>query len=125
VLALRDGGQQTFGDFIYQDAAYIGGPSTVRLGRERRFAGDASLYGSAELRLALTKFFVVIPGELGLFGLGDVGRVFVDGETSDVWHGAWGGGVWIAALSRRSTVTAAYAVSEERSRLYVQGGWAF
>jgi hypothetical protein len=125
VLALRAGGQQTFGDFIYQDAAYIGGPSTVRLGRERRFAGDASLYGSAELRLALTKFFIVIPGELGLFGLGDVGRVFVDGETSDVWHGAWGGGVWIAPLSRRTTVTAAYAVSEERSRLYVQGGWAF
>lgn len=125
VLALRAGGQQTFGDYIYQDAAYIGGAGTVRLGRERRFAGDAAVFGSAELRFALTKFMVVVPGELGLFGLGDIGRVFVEGEESDVWHGAWGGGIWIAALSRRSTVSAAYAVSEERSRLYVQGGWAF
>ncbi len=125
VLALRAGGQQTFGDYIYQDAAYIGGTSTVRLGRERRFAGDAALFGSAELRFALTRFFVVVPGELGLFGLGDVGRVFLDGESSDRWHGAAGGGIWLAFLSRRSTVTAAYAVSEDRARLYVQGGWAF
>lgn len=125
VLALRAGGQQTFGDYIYQDAAYIGGPSTVRLGRERRFAGDAALFGSAEVRFALTRFYVVVPGELGLFGLGDIGRVFLEGESSDRWHGAAGGGIWLALLSRRSTVTAAYAVSEDRARMYVQGGWAF
>jgi hypothetical protein len=125
VLALRVGGQQTFGDFIYQDAAYIGGAGTVRLSRLRRFAGDASVYGTGELRFALTRFRVIVPGELGLFGLGDVGRVFVDGESSDKWHGAVGGGVWVAFLSRNSTMSVAVAKSEEGTRVFVQGGWPF
>jgi hypothetical protein len=125
VLALRAGGQVNFGDYIYQDAAYIGGAANVRLGRERRYAGDASAYASAELRFALTKFFVVLPGEIGLFGLGDVGRVFLEGETSNVWHGAAGGGIWLAFLSRANTMTFAYAASEDRGRIYIQAGWAF
>lgn len=125
VLALRAGGKVTFGDYIYQDAAYIGGSDNVRLGREHRYAGDASAYASAELRFSLTKFFVVLPGEIGLFGLGDVGRVFLEGETSDTWHGAAGGGIWIALLSRANTLTFAYAASEELDKVYIQAGWAF
>ncbi len=125
VLALRAGGVLTFGDYIYQDAAYIGGANNVRLGRERRYAGDASAYASAELRFSLTKFFMVMPGEIGLFGLGDIGRVFLERETSDVWHGAAGGGIWIALLSRANTITFAYAASEDLDRVYIQAGWAF
>ena len=48
--------------------------------RPNRFIGDSSLYFNGELRLYLSRFFVALPGEWGLFGFGDVGRVWLAGE---------------------------------------------
>lgn len=64
-------------------------------------------------------------GELGVFGLGDTGRVYLSGETSDRWHTAGGGGLWVAFLSRANTVSVAAADRGERMRLYVRAGFAF
>ncbi len=50
-LALRVAGKRVFGDYPFQEAAYIGGHTSVRGLRAERFGGDGSLYGSAELRL--------------------------------------------------------------------------
>ena len=72
----------------------------MRLGRVNRYAGDAAAYGSVELRLALGRMKLVLPADFGVFGLADGGRVFLDGESSDRWHGAVGGGVWLAYLNR-------------------------
>nr|NIM52039.1 hypothetical protein [Gemmatimonadales bacterium]NIN12787.1 hypothetical protein [Gemmatimonadales bacterium]NIN51012.1 hypothetical protein [Gemmatimonadales bacterium]NIP08476.1 hypothetical protein [Gemmatimonadales bacterium]NIR00912.1 hypothetical protein [Gemmatimonadales bacterium] len=80
-LALRVGGKKVWGRFPFQEAAFIGDAASVRLGRQNRFAGDASVYGNAELRLRLARIFLVLPGDFGVFGLGDVGRVFLDGES--------------------------------------------
>ena len=52
-LALRAGAKKVWGTYPYQESAFIGGNSTVRLGRENRYAGDAAVYGGAELRLRL------------------------------------------------------------------------
>ncbi|MDQ3426440.1 MAG: hypothetical protein M3477_01290, partial [Gemmatimonadota bacterium] len=102
-LALRAGGKQVWGRYPYQESAFLGGNSTVRLGHENRYAGDAALYGGAELRLFLTRFFLLLPGDFGIFGLGDVGRVYLEGESSDRWHAAAGGGVWFAFIERANT----------------------
>lgn len=90
-----------------------------------RFAGDAAVYGNVELRLFLTKFFLLLPGEFGVFGLGDAGRVFQSGEISDRWHGAIGGGLWFAFLSRATTVSVSWARSAESTRMYARAGFAF
>jgi hypothetical protein len=124
-LALRAGGKRVWGRFPYQEAAYIGGNSTVRLGREHRYAGDAAVYAGAELRLFLTKFYLFVPGDFGIFGLGDVGRVYLEGESSDVWHAAAGGGIWASFLSRANTVSLALARSAERTGLYFGVGFGF
>ncbi len=124
-LALRVGGKKVWGTFPFQEAAFIGGRRTVRGFQEQRFAGDASLYGNAELRLYLSKFYLLLPGEFGIFGLGDVGRVYLDGETSDEWHSAYGGGLWFAYLNRRNTLSVAVANSEERTGVYVWAGFMF
>ena len=55
-LALRVGGKRVWGQFPYQEAAYIGDDSSVRLGRQNRYGGEASVYANAELRLFLTHF---------------------------------------------------------------------
>ena len=90
-----------------------------------RFAGDAAVYANAELRLFLTRFDIVIPGDFGVFGLGDVGRVYLEGESSDVWHGAAGGGVWFSFLDRANTMSVAVAKSDERTAVYVRAGFGF
>jgi hypothetical protein len=124
-LALRVGGRKLWGAFPYFEAAFIGDRSTVRLGRENRYAGDASAYGSAELRLALARFELVLPTQLGIFGLADAGRVFLDGESSNTWHTAFGGGVSLSYLERAHTLSVAVASGDERTAVYVQAGFAF
>jgi hypothetical protein len=83
------------------------------------------VYGNAELRLRFGRFFFVVPGELGVFGLADVGRVFLDGESSDTWHTAFGGGIWMAVLGPGNVVSAAIARSRERAALYLGLGTTF
>ena len=125
VLALRAGGKQTFGTYPFHEAAFLGGGSTLRGWTEQRFAGDASLYGNAELRVYLSEVFLVLPGEIGVFALADGGRVFLDGESSNAWHSALGGGLWLAFLDRANTLSIAYAGSRERGGVYVSLGFMF
>jgi len=124
-LAFRLGGQKVWGTYPYQESAFIGGNSTVRLGRENRYAGDAAVYGGAELRLRVSRFFFLVPGDFGIFGLGDVGRVFLEGESSDRWHGAAGGGIWFAFVGRANTISAAVSRGEERTGFYLRAGFGF
>src|SRR5213593_2968766 len=124
-LAVRVAGRKVWGTYPYYEAAYIGGDSTVRAFVEHRFAGDAAVFGNVELRLSLARFFVLVPGQLGIFGLGDAGRVYVSGETSDRWHAAAGGGLWLSFLSSANTVSVAAAHSVEGTRWYAKAGFAF
>jgi hypothetical protein len=124
-LALRVGGRKLWGHYPFFESAFIGGASTVRLGRVNRYAGDAAAYGSAELRLPVARVTLVLPADVGVFGLGDVGRVFVEGESSDKWHSAFGGGLWLAWLDRANTISAAVAAGDERTGFYLQAGFGF
>lgn len=125
VLALRAGGSRVFGDYPFHEAAYLGGRETLRGWQEQRFAGDAAAYGNAELRIHLTRTSILVPTNLGIFGLADVGRVYLKGETSDTWHTGFGGGISLGILSSANTVTVAVASSEERTGVYVRGGFLF
>jgi hypothetical protein len=124
-LALRAGGQHLWGTFPFHDAAFLGGSNTLRGWDEQRFAGRSSLYGSSELRLRLGKISVVVPAEVGVLGFADMGRVFVDGQTSDVWHTGYGGGIWIAPLTRGNTLSVSMGQGRERRGFYFRSGFAF
>jgi hypothetical protein len=124
-LALRIGGKKIWGHYPFFEAAFIGGASTVRLGKVNRYAGDASAYGSAELRLNVARIQLLLPSRMGVFGLADVGRVFLEGESSDSWHSAFGGGVSLSYLERAYTFSVAVASGEERAGVYVQAGFGF
>ena len=124
-IALRAGGRKVWGAYPFFASAFIGDAASVRLGRQHRYAGDASAYGNAELRLRLTRFFVILPGELGLVGLADAGRVFVAGEPSDRWHTAFGGGLWMSLLQSTTVLSATIARSAERTGFYLGTGMAF
>lgn len=124
-LSLRAGGEKLWGTAPYFEAAYLGGGSTLRGLPNQRYAGDASLFANAELRVFLTDFFFLLPGDLGVFGLADVGRVYLDGETSDRWHDAHGGGLWVAFVDRAYTMSVAVARGEEETGVYLKAGFMF
>jgi hypothetical protein len=124
-IALRAGGKKVWGTFPFQEAAYIGDQRSARLGRQNRYGGDAAVYGNAELRLELGQMLLVLPARIGIFGLGDIGRVYREGETSDTWHWAAGGGLWLAFLGKANTLTLALAQGDEKLGVYATAGFAF
>ena len=124
VLALRVGGKRVWGTYPFQEAAYLGG-NTLRGLRPGRYAGDASGWTSAELRLALFRFRALVPSRFGVFGLADAGRVWLKGEDSDKIHTGFGGGIWVAFLKPENTVSLAAARSEGHLRVYFNAGFAF
>ena len=124
-LALRAGAKKVWGTFPFFESAFVGGAATVRGLREERFAGDAALYGNAELRARLGRFFIVLPGDFGVFGLADVGRVYLDGESSDRWHTGVGGGVWFAFLEPANTMSLALVRGDGRTAFYLRAGFGY
>ena len=139
-LALRAGGRKIWGDrYPFFEAAFIGGPDTVRGLHRNRYAGDASAFGTAELRLRLGAVNLLVPVHVGVFGFGDIGRVWVDGETSEVWHTGMGGGLSFGFVRPENTVTVSVAWpgvlengrftrlsgADNQARFYLTGGFTF
>ena len=133
---MRGGGKKVFSEAPYRDAATIGGGGlesstllepgyTLRGFRARRFAGDASLYGNTDLRLRLFQTTIIFPTHVGVFGLTDAGRVWLDGEDSHTWHTSYGGGIWLSPLNYRRTFSAYIAHSKEGNLLRVGSGFTF
>jgi hypothetical protein len=111
-LALRAGGERLWGGFPLQYAAQIGGGSSLRGFASQRFSGDATAYGSAELRQHLTRARLLVHGDLGVFALADAGRVWYRGDSPGGWHSALGGGMFFTFLGSRG-VSLSYAHGEQ------------
>lgn len=124
-LALRAGGRKVWGTYPWFDAAFLGGLNN-RGFRIHRFAGDASLYGTAELRLWAGHLPTpVVPLRFGFLGFGDIGRVWLEGEDSDTWHPSGGGGILLQPMGAPVTARATVGVSDEGTRFYFGMGYAF
>jgi outer membrane protein assembly factor BamA len=124
-LAFRAEGKKLWGSYPFQESAFLGGSSSLRGLHEQRYAGDASLLGSAELRVDLKRVLFILPTDVGLFAFGDAGRVFRDGESSSRWSRGWGGGIWLAPLRRSSTAQVSLARAQGRTAVYFGIGFAF
>jgi hypothetical protein len=125
VLALRAGGEKLFGRYPFQEAASLGGSESFRALLRQRYIGDASAYANAELRVLLLRKDRSLVPRVGVFGLGDVGRVFLQGETSSVWHSGFGGGVFLSLLDVNKVVSVTLAESEGQLGFHVQSGFSF
>jgi hypothetical protein len=51
--------------------------------------------------------------------------VYLDGESSDVWHAGVGGGIWFAWLGGAKIASLAVARGSERTTITVKLGSAF
>jgi predicted MPP superfamily phosphohydrolase len=91
------GGGQIFNrNFEYFQAMTLGaGNNNLHGFRRNRYAGQASAYGSMELRAKLFNVkSYLFPGPFGLTGFYDIGKVWYAGDNSKSWHSAYGGGIY-------------------------------
>ena len=120
----RGGGKKLWGSFPYFDAAFLGGTESFRAEERQRYAGDASLYGSAELRVPIAKFPFILPLDVGALGFTDAGRVYLKGQSSGGWHTAAGGGFWVGFLNPGRSVNVLFTNRKQR-RVTTSFGFAF
>ena len=115
-----------WGDYPFFESAFVGGATTVRGLREQRYAGDAAVYGNAELRRPARPL------------LRACCRATTACSGSPMWAGSSsrasrptpgtrgvGGGFWFAFLEPANTITVAVARGDDRTALYLRAGFAY
>jgi hypothetical protein len=111
---IRAGGGHIFSSHPeYFQALTLGVNNYVRGFRKNRFAGTSMAYGSAELRVKFAKSrSYLLPGDIGLIGFYDIGRVWQRDESSKKWHDTYGGGLYFVPYNV-IMLSATLGVSEE------------
>ncbi|MBS1658098.1 MAG: hypothetical protein JST18_08385 [Bacteroidetes bacterium] len=133
-LATRLGGGYNTGDFTERDFQFyqgnvIGGRSNenVRGFLGERYTGKSSFYNNLEARLRLFHFNAYIfPADFGIIGLLDNGRVWVQDDSSSVWHTGYGGGIYLNPFGI-AVLSATYTFSKDETAglLNIKLGWWF
>ncbi|WP_090662493.1 BamA/TamA family outer membrane protein [Parafilimonas terrae] len=125
VLANRLGGGVTFGKPAFYQLLFLDGKDNLSGYRQYRFAGQQMLYNNTEMRIKVADIAsYVLPGQFGLLGFFDVGRVWVDNENSAKWHNGFGGGIYFAP-AQLFLLRATLAYSEEGWYPYISFGFRF
>jgi hypothetical protein len=100
VLSDRIGGGISVGKPAFYQSMFLGGQGNLLGYLQYRFAGKNMVYNNLQGRVKLFNIAsYIIPGQLGLSGFYDTGRVWVDGEKSDKWHQGVGGGLYFSPAS--------------------------
>jgi hypothetical protein len=98
IVAERFGGGVTFGKTAFYQSLFLGGQGNLNGYRMNRFAGQHMIYNNLELRAKIGDYTsYVIPGQVGVLGFYDIGRVWEDGQRSQKWHNGGGAGIYATA----------------------------
>jgi hypothetical protein len=125
VIATRVGMDWHGGEFQFYQGAVLGAQSNFRGVRKERFTGDRMFYHNTDVRIGLfTWKSYYLPASVGLQFNFDHGRVWADGEESDTWHYAYGGGVWVSPF-QTLLISANYHKSDIDNRFSVAMGFFF
>ncbi|WP_345950153.1 BamA/TamA family outer membrane protein [Mucilaginibacter sp. PAMB04274] len=100
VVSNRVGGGVSIGKPAFYQSMFLGGQGNLLGYLQNRFAGDHMVYNNLQARAKLFDIAsYVLPGQLGITGFYDAGRVWVKGESSDQWHTGTGGGLYFSPAS--------------------------
>ena len=110
---------------IFQRADPLEVTSKLEVIEKPAFYGDESFYSNFEARLKLFSFRgYILPGSIGLLGFHDVGRVWLEGESSNKWHRGVGGGIWLTPFNL-AVISAEVGTSQEETLFYIRLGHLF
>ncbi len=119
-LTLRAGGKKLWGAVPFQEAAFLGGSNSLRSLPSRSLAGDAAVYGGAELHVALGNTSVFgRSATYGVMGIADAGRMYYDG-VAGCWLYDVGGGVWVRPTEAGRRFGVGLASGPAGTRVFLQ-----
>jgi hypothetical protein len=119
VLSGRSGAAAVKGNPEFYQLATIGGSETVRGYKRDRFYGTSGVYNANELQWLFNIRSKIFNGKGGLFGFYDQGRVWNNGETSNLWHQGYGGGIMLSPFNK-ITAALSYGISSENSLIHIR-----
>jgi hypothetical protein len=97
VLFNRTGGGISIGHPAFYQSMFLGGQGNLLGYLQNRFAGSHMIYNNLQARIRLANVAsYILPGQLGLNGFFDSGRVWSKNDDSGKWHQGVGGGVYFA-----------------------------
>lgn len=124
-FATRVGTAMIDGSYEFWQAPTIGRRDNLRGFFPERFRGERNFFHTSDLRWELfNSQNVILPFSMGLIGSFDHGRLWVDGDPSDVWHTSYGGGLWIAPLDF-IVLSFGYHISDDDELFLFNAGHAF
>ncbi len=104
-------------NFEFYQAAAIGGNNAMRAYRNERFAGKSYFVNNAEVRWDFGRVKNnIVPANMGVLIGYDLGRVWMDRESSDKWHQGVGAGFWLNILEMFSA-RIDYFIGEDGGRI--------
>jgi hypothetical protein len=111
---LRIGGGHIFNNnYEYFQALTLGSNNFLRGFRKDRFAGTSTFYSSIEGRVKLVQSkWYILPGDIGVLGFYELGRIWMETEPSNRWHQSYGGGLYYAPFNL-VIVSATVGISDE------------
>jgi hypothetical protein len=124
-IAVRAAGEKIWGNHPFFESAFLGGNESLRGFERQRFAGDASLLGGVEFRARIAHIPFLVPLWSGISGFAETGRVFIDGEQSNRWHSAVGGGIWFSIIKSEYLVSFSLAHSKDEITFYATLGFTY
>ena len=126
VLANISGADHNIGKFEPAQSQFLGFTEHLRGFVSHRFAGRTVAYNQSEIRIRVGNInTLLIRTDFGLYGFNDTGRVWADGEKSNIWHDGYGGGIWLAP-TKKFVVTGYLSFSKEVKALpWITLGFVF
>jgi len=124
-IALRAGGSKVYGKYPFYAGATVGGKNSLRGYNDKRFSGDAALFGQAELRFFVTQLNLILKSKIGINLFAETGRVFIENDSSDKWHPSYGLGLWVSYLNSTIIGSTYVAFSSDRTTFNLGLGMGF
>ena len=100
VLSDRVGGGVSVGDPAFYQSMFLGGQGNLLGYLQNRFAGQQMAFNNFQARYKIANIAgYILPGQIGVTGFYDIGRVWISGEHTDTWHQGTGGGLYFSPAS--------------------------
>ena len=116
-LHFRTGGATLTGKPEFYQLNTIGSTVTLRGYQRDRFYGKSTVYHQNELRWISNVRSHYYNGKIGIYGLYDIGRVWLENEESNTWHTGYGIGLILSPFNK-ITITTAYGISSEDTNFH-------
>jgi outer membrane protein assembly factor BamA len=116
VLSIKNGTAGVTGDPEFYQMNYIGGRK-LRGYRRERFWGNYEFHNNNELQYLFDMRSFLFNGKAGVLAFADQGRVWLNGESSSLWHYGYGGGILFCPFNK-VYISLMYGRSRENSRIF-------